>query len=119
MKTLSLLFLLVLSHIAVAQIQNYEVGVGYAYSSPIGTMQQNIKRGNGVTLDFYFTPELINRLAVGMDLNLTVYGTDKSIQEYTFDDGTTAKMEIVVDNYFANLMFGGRYYLTEIEGKKF
>jgi hypothetical protein len=118
MKALSLFFLLVLSHVTIAQFQSYEFGVGYTYSSPIGTMQQNIKRGNGITLDFYVTPENMNRFAFGMDLNLTIYGTDESNQEYTFNDGTTAKMDIMVNNYFTNFMVGGRYYLTEIEGKK-
>lgn len=118
MKTLSLFFLLALSHLAIAQIQNYEFGVGYTYSSPIGTMQQNIKRGNGVTLDFYVTPEHMSRFAFGADLNLTIYGTDESKQEYTFNDGTTAKMDIIVNNYFTNFMVGGRYYLTETEGRK-
>src|SRR5688572_12821146 len=118
MKTLPLFLLLVLSHIATAQFLNRELGAGYTYSSPIGTMQQNIKRGNGFTIDFYVTPERISRLSLGVDFNFTIYGIDKSMQEYTFNDGTTAKMEIVVQNYFTNLMVGGRYYLTEIEGKK-
>ena len=118
MKTLPLLFLLLLSQLAIAQFQSYDFGLGYTYSSPIGTMQQNIKRGNGFTVDFYATPESMPRLSFGADFNFTIYGNDKSQQEYTFDDGSTAKMDIIVQNYFTNFMVGGRYFLTETEGKK-
>jgi hypothetical protein len=62
-------------------------------------------------------PEKINRLAIGMDMNYTVYGNDVSKQEYTFSDGTTAKMDIIVNNTFLNFMIGGRYYIVEVEGK--
>jgi len=117
MKTKILSFILLVSTSAFGQIKNYEFGLGYAYASPIGTMNKNIKQGNGFTLDFYLTPEKVNRLSFGMDLGVIFYGHDKSLQEYTFSDGTVANMNIVVDNYFTNLMIGARYYLMDVEGK--
>ncbi|HEU5289356.1 MAG TPA: hypothetical protein VFU05_01860 [Cyclobacteriaceae bacterium] len=112
MKILTLFFCLSLTTLANAQFQSYEIGLGYTFTAPIATMKQNINHGNGVTMDFYLTPEKISRFAFGMDINYTVYGYDKSKQEYTFDDGSTARMDIIVDNSFFNLMFGGRYLLT-------
>jgi hypothetical protein len=112
MKFLALFFSLIASNLAWAQFQNYEIGLGYTFAAPIATMKQNISHGNGITMDFYLTPEKNSRFAFGMDMNYTVYGYDKSKQEYTFDDGTTARMDIIVDNSFFNLMFGGRYLLS-------
>lgn len=118
MKNRILFFCLFLSSAAFAQVQNLEMGLGYTYTAPITTMKQNISQGNGFTMDFYVTPEKINRFAFGMDLNYNIYGHDKSKQEYTFSDGSTAKMDIIVNNSFTNFMLGGRYFLTDIEGKK-
>lgn len=117
MKIKLLLFISMMSHWAFAQIVGYEFGLGYTYTSPIGTMNQNIKGGNGLTMELNVIPEKINRLAIGMDMNYTVYGNDVSKQEYTFSDGTTAKMDIIVNNTFLNFMVGGRYYIMEVEGK--
>lgn len=117
MKILTLLFCLFLSTIALAQLQNYEFGIGYTYTSPIATMKQNISGGNGITANFYVTPEKLNRVAFGMDFNYTVYGQDISKQEYTFTDGTTARMDIIVNNAFLNFMVGTRYLLTSQQGK--
>ncbi|MFZ2904653.1 MAG: hypothetical protein WAZ98_00495 [Cyclobacteriaceae bacterium] len=118
MKTGILFLFLILTSTVSAQIQHYEMGFGYTFTAPIATMKQNVKYGNGFTMDLYFTPENKNRFAFGMDLNYTIYGHDKSRQEYTFSDGSTAKMDIIVDNSFLNFMIGGRYFLTDIEGKK-
>lgn len=118
MKIRSLLFCLILSNTAFAQFQYYELGVGYTYASPLATMKQNIKQGNGVTMDFYLLPEKNTRWAIGMDFNYTIYGYDESKQEYTFSDGTTARMDIIVDNSFLNFMVGGHYILTSVEEKK-
>ncbi len=117
MKLKLLLFTFLMSHWAFAQIEGYEFSFGYTYASPIGTMNQNIKRGNGFTMEFNLIPEKINRLAFGVDMNYTMYGNDISKQEYTFSDGSTARMDIIVNNTFLNFMVGGRYYIIEVEGK--
>src|SRR5688572_2406889 len=115
MKILTLFLSLILSNLAWAQIKNCEFGFGYTFAAPVATMKQSIRHGNGITMDFYMTPEKMNRFAFGIDMNYTVYGYDKSKQTYTFDDGTTARMDIIVDNSFLNLMFGSRYMLTASE----
>jgi hypothetical protein len=119
MKTRLLLFMTLFTSAAFAQIQQYEFGIGYTYAAPVNTMKQNIKHGNGITMDFYVTPEKNNRFAFGLDINYTIYGHDKSRQTYTFDDGTVAPMDIIVDNTFLNFMAGARYYITSVDDKKF
>ena len=114
----SLLLLSLISFTSAAFAQGgFEFGLGYTYTAPIGTMKQNISRGNGIALDFYVIPEKINRLAIGMDLNYTIYGQDKSRQEYTFSDGTVAPMDIIVNNAFTNLLVASRYYVLPPEGR--
>jgi opacity protein-like surface antigen len=92
-----------------------EWSLGYVYTSPTGKMKQNIDRAHGGVLDFHFlSPD--KKLALGTDLNYSIYGFDKTRQQYTFSDGTTADMDIQVSNSFFNLMASGRYYL--LTGKK-
>jgi hypothetical protein len=95
-----------------AQSWSRDWGFAYNYIAPVGNMQQYVKRGHGVAADFYVCREN-SRFAFGAELSYTVYGHDKSRQLYTFDDGTTANMDIVVDNTITNLMVGGRFYLRK------
>lgn len=119
MKTPLLLFCFLLIGMASrAQLASYDFGVGYTYATPVAGMKQTIQRGNGFTMDFYMTPENHTRFAFGMDMNYTIYGHDKSRQTYTFSDGSTAKMDIVVNNSFLNFSVGGRYLVCDPEGKK-
>lgn len=102
-------------HQAFCQETSFEVGMGYAYSAPISTMKQHVRHGDGLTMNFLVTPGSINRFSFGVDLNYTIYGHDKTRQQYTFDDGTVAPMDIIVNNYFINLMGTGRYFLSAKE----
>jgi len=117
MKILTLLFCLILSNTVFAQLKSYEIGVGATMAVPLAVMKQSMSNGGGITMDFYATPEKLSRFAFGIDMNYTLYGYDESKQEYTFDDGTTARMDIIVDNSFFNLMVGGRYLLTNSQEK--
>src|SRR5688572_24751450 len=117
MKLLNLLLCLALPQLACAQFQGYEFAIGYTFAAPIATMKQNVEHGNGITMEFNLIPENSTRLVYGMDINYTIYGHDKSRQEYTFNDGSTAKMDIIVNNSFMNFMVGGRYFIVEPEGK--
>jgi hypothetical protein len=95
---------------ATAQHWSPETGVNYVYTTPLGSMQHTIKQGNGVVLDFgMITPS--KRFVIGAELQYTIYGYDDSMQQYDLDDGTTALMEVTVNNSFVNLMAVGRYYL--------
>lgn len=98
-----------------AQRWGSEVGMDYVYTSPLGSMQHNIKQGHGVVVDLgMVTPS--KRFAVGMEVQYTQYGHDESLQEYELDDGTRANMNVVVNNSFLNFMAYGRAYLIT-EGK--
>lgn len=92
-----------------------EWSAGYTFASPAGKMQQNINQGHGVTLGLQrIVAE--KRVALGLDVNFTIYGNDETRQEYTFDDGTVADMDVRVTNSFTNMMASVRYNLTM--GKK-
>jgi len=92
-----------------------EWSLGYVYTSPTGKMKQNINQGHGGIIDLYFVSPT-KRYALGAELNLSIYGHDKTRQQYTFSDGTTADMDIDVANTFTNLLASWRYNL--ITGKK-
>ncbi len=115
MKKLLTVFILFASiHTGYAQWAR-EWSFGYTYASPTGSMMQHIKQGNGFVMDFHMiTPG--GRFSWGADLNYTIYGFDKSRQQYTFPDGTTTDMDVNVSNSFTNLMASARYNL--MTGKK-
>lgn len=95
---------------ATAQRWSPEMGVNYIYTAPMGSMKNNIRQGNGIVMDFgMITPS--KRFAIGAELQYTIYGYDESKQQYDLDDGTTALMEVTVNNSFINIMAYGRYYL--------
>ncbi|MCK6617617.1 MAG: hypothetical protein L6Q51_08225 [Cyclobacteriaceae bacterium] len=96
--------------LANGQSFNKEFGFAYAFAAPMATMQQNISRGHGFAMDYYF--QVNNRLAIGADLGLVIYGHDKSRQEYTFSDGSVAPMDIIVSNSFFNYMLGTRFIVA-------
>lgn len=56
MKSLILVAALILSGTAFSQSANTEFGLGYTFAAPVATMQQNVRNGNGFTLDYYVTP---------------------------------------------------------------
>jgi hypothetical protein len=109
MKNRLLLFLLLVSGVANAQRWNRELGLNYVYSNPIGGMGVIIDRAHGGTMNFGFvSPD--NRFGLGADLSLAIYGRDKSRQEYTFDDGTVAPMDVIVSNTFGTFTAYARFY---------
>lgn len=96
---------------AQAQRWSPEFGLNYVYTAPLGSMKNNIRQGNGITLAAgAFTPS--NRFSIGIEVNYTQYGYDETRQQFDLDDGTTADMEIAVTNSFFNFMAYGRYYLV-------
>lgn len=115
MKTRLTLLFAVPVMLASGQSLKKEFGFGYTFAAPVATMQQTIRNGHGFTMNYYWLTKN-EKLAVGADLSYTIYGHDKSRQEYTFNDGTVAPMDIVVSNSFLNAMLGTRYYF--ITGKQ-
>src|SRR6478736_167964 len=113
-KTLTAFILLISLQTSFAQWKK-EWSMGYSYADPKGNMMQHIDQGNGFIMDYHLiTPG--GKFAFGADLNFTMYGHDKTRQQYMFPDGTTADMDVDVANSFTNLMASGRYNL--MTGKK-
>jgi len=112
MRTILLVSASLLLTDAMAQHLPHELGVSYNYMNPMDNMRQHIKRGHGVSLEYYLHPKH-SRFAAGIEVNYNLYGRDKSRQVYTFDDNTTADADIVVYNNFSTLLLGGRYYLNQ------
>jgi hypothetical protein len=109
-KTILILFLCI-SCAAQAQRWGMELGAQYLYAKPLGPMGSIIDQGHGGGLNFAFvTPD--SRFAFGADLGFAQYGRDKSRQEYTFDDGTIAPMDVIVSNTFINALAYSRLYLS-------
>lgn len=107
----TLLFVL-LATATFAQIKGAEWNMGYIFSSPQGTMKQNVQLANGGFFDFYVTPAN-KRYALGFEMSVNTYGHNKKRETYTFDDGSTAPMDIIVSNNFYNFMLAGRYFLGD------
>lgn len=112
MKTIFTIVLLVVAGFACAQKLRKEYGLGYAHMAPVGNMKSHIRNGNGFTSDFYLTPEG-KQFSYGIEFAHTLYGREKTNQLYTFDDGTTAPMDVIVYNGITALSFGGRYFLRK------
>jgi opacity protein-like surface antigen len=115
MKKLLVVLLLIVSIQSSYAQWKREWSLGYVYTSPTGKMKQNINHGDGIIIDFYMlSPN--RKYALGAEMNCTIYGYDKTRQQYTFSDGTTADMDVNVTNTFNNMMASWRYNL--LTGKK-
>jgi len=109
-RVLSLLLLICAAHVLRAQRWSGETILNYVYTTPLGSMKNTIKRGNGLTITLgAITPT--RRFAFGIDLSYTQYGSDKTKQQYDLEDGTTAKMQVNVSNSFGNYLVYGRWFV--------
>ena len=99
--SLAISFLLVAG--ANAQDQPFQMGLNYVFTAPSGGMKQNIRNGNGFVASMYWTAPT-QRISVGFEMNWSNYGTDISMQDYEFPDGTIAPMNVQVNNNFTNYM---------------
>ncbi|WP_114747672.1 hypothetical protein [Pleomorphovibrio marinus] len=95
-----------------AQTLEADIGLSYSRMEPLNRMSNFIPSGNGIGLDLMLRPAG-SRFAVGLDLGYSIYGRDSDRQVYTFEDGSKADMDIVVNNNITNFMIGGRYFLGE------
>jgi hypothetical protein len=101
MKRNLIFVLMLLTATANAQDWSRELGMSYFNANPTGTMGRIIDRAHGVEMNYALgTPD--NRFAFGINFSFAQYGRDKSRQEYTLDDGSTAPMDIIVANSFFN-----------------
>lgn len=111
MKKLLLIALTLLCFSVEAQRWGREVGASYLYGKPIGGMGVIIDRGHGLSLNFAMAHPN-KHFSFGLDVAFAQYGRDKTRQEYTMDDGSVAPMDVIVSNYFVNIMGYARWYLT-------
>ncbi len=102
MKKLPLLVLVLWSVASQAQNNSF-LSAGYIFALPSGGMKQTIQYGNGAHLSAYFG-KADQRVFPGFEFGVVGYGQAKSMQTYTFPDGTTAPMKVVVDNTYTNIM---------------
>ncbi|HYG04022.1 MAG TPA: hypothetical protein VD927_16365 [Chryseosolibacter sp.] len=108
-----LLFLSIMLQVSFLQAQDwsFELGTNYVYANPTSGMGHVIDRGHGVGINAgMLTPD--QRFAVGIDFSYAQYGRDKSRQVYTFDDGSTANMDVIVSNNFGSVMAYGKMNLV-------
>jgi opacity protein-like surface antigen len=112
MKTLTTLIVALLAVAgANAQSWNNTFGVNYGFTLPRGGMKPYIRNGNGVMMNF-LAEAPSRRIAAGLEFNYTGYGHSKRNEDYTFPDGTSAPMNIVVNNSFMSLMATTRLYFV-------
>jgi len=86
-------------------------GVNFNYMSPTGVMQKNIRNGFGATAAMLLEAPS-RRVAAGLEFNITGYGHTRTTTDYVFSDGTTAQMEMTVNNNFASVMGVTRLYFV-------
>lgn len=112
MKTL-MVFCLALITFGSAHAQfNRSFTMNYGFALPTGGMKQYIQYGNGAVLA-YMLQAPSSRLAFGLEVGITGYGRSKTSQDYEFADGTTAPMDVIVNNTYTTVMAVTRLYLIQ------
>jgi hypothetical protein len=115
MKNVKFLMLFLVSS-SIGYSQGFEMGSNLIFSQPVSGMKNDMSNAFGITLDiakkFKSSP-----FTVGTELTFSSYGTQNSVQEYTFDDGTTTETNVHVNNNITNLRLTGKYFLRK--DKKF
>jgi hypothetical protein len=86
-------------------------GLNFNYMSPTGSMRENIRNGFGGTASIIVEAPS-RRVAAGLEFNITGYGHTGSTIDYSFPDGTTAQMQMNVNNNFSSVMGVTRLYLV-------
>jgi uncharacterized protein YdeI (BOF family) len=105
----SILALTALLISGVIMAQQWELGTNFQYIKPLGNMSTTIKQGFGGTLEGAYNFK--KPFSLGMEVSYTNYGHQEQRQQYTFDDGSITETNVIVDNYFVNLNFTGKYFL--------
>lgn len=90
--------------------QRWEVGSNFILSQPVSGMKRDMNNAFGITFDVARKMKS-SPFVIGTELTLGSYGTQDSMQEYTFDDGTTTETNVHVSNNVTNLRLTGKYFL--------
>jgi hypothetical protein len=115
MKTIKILLFL-LAPVSISFGQGVEFGSTFIFTQPVSGMKKDMSNAFGITFDVAKKMKS-SPFTIGTELALSSYGTQTSMQEYTFDDGTTTKTNVHVNNNITNLRLTGKYFLRQ--GKKF
>ncbi len=92
--------------------QQWDMGMGFNFSKPIGGMATNIDHGLGVSFEGAYV--LKNApFSLGAEFSYNGYGHDKTRQQYTFDDGSVTETNVIVTNSYSNLMGTGKFFLRK------
>lgn len=115
MKNFGLIALFLLpSCFAVAQ--SFEIGSNFILSQPVSGMKRDMSNAFGITAEIARNFKNVP-FSLGTELSYGSYGTQNSMQEYTFDDGTRTETNVHVSNNITNLRVIGKYFLRN--DKKF
>lgn len=76
----------------------FELSAGYKLGVPMGHMGHYIQRGHGFMIQGFFKPNSKFPIWIGGNLDVIVYGSKKTPQEYVFSDGTVANTTVDVSS---------------------
>jgi hypothetical protein len=108
MKTLKICIVALFSCIS-AFGQGWEYGSNFSLSQPAGSMTRTMNNAFGIT--FQAARNFKTPFAVGMELGIGTYGSERTPQQYTFDDGTVTDTYAVVNHNIYNFNLTGKYFL--------
>jgi hypothetical protein len=94
---------------ATAMAQSWELGTDFNLTQPVGGMTRTMTNAFGATLNF--SRAFKAPFSLGTEIGFGTYGSQKSRQQYTFDDGTVTETDVLVSNDIFNLNLAGRYFL--------
>lgn len=109
MKFLRLSALLMVVTVA-SFAQKWEFGSDLTFAQPNAGMKRDMNNAFGLTLDIARTTKN-SPFTLGAEFGYSNYGTQNSMQEYTFDDGTTTETNVHVSNDIYNLHLTAKYFL--------
>jgi opacity protein-like surface antigen len=92
-----------------AMAQSWELGTDLSLAQPTGGMTRTMTNAFGATLNF--SRNFKAPFSLGAEVGFGTYGSQKSRQRYTFDDGTVTETDVVVSNDIFNFGITGRYFL--------
>lgn len=108
MKTLRIYVIMMLSSVT-ALAQNWELGSNFILSQPVGSMTRTMNNAFGI--NFGAARNFKSPFSVGAEFGYSSYGSQRTRQQYTFDDGSVTETDVVVRNNIYNFHLTGKYFL--------
>ena len=107
MKTWMTFIVVVLSGVQ-AIAQSWEFGSDFNVAQPVGGMSKTMNNAIGITA--ILSRNFKTPFSLGAEMGIGTYGTGRTRQQYTFDDGTTTETNVVVSNDILNFAITGKYF---------